>query len=113
MPDDEGSVVDMLEAAKQVRELVADIDEESYMQETMRQLAVERLLEIVGEAARRVSEEYKAAHTEVPWRSAIGLRNVITHKYDEVDRSLVWNIAREQVPGLIEALKAIAPMGDA
>lgn len=108
MRDDEASILDMVLAAKDAV-AYAGSDRAAYMADSMRQLAVERMLEIVGEAARRVSEEYRSAHPEIPWREMIALRNVISHKYDEVDRQRIWDLAQEEIPELIANLEPLAP----
>lgn len=105
---DEASVLDMLIAAKDVIRF-AGTDRDAYMSDTRTQLAVERLLEIVGEASRRVSEDFKADHSQVPWRHATDLRNVITHEYDKIDRDQVWDIIQRQLPQLIATLEPLVP----
>lgn len=108
MHDDDASITDMLLAAKDAV-AYAGSDRETYMSDTIRQLAVERVLEIVGEAARRVSQEYQSAHAEIPWREVIGLRNVITHESDEIDRDRIWQFVQEQLPELITKLEPLIP----
>jgi len=66
-------------------------------------------LEIIGEAARRLSDEFRAAHPGIPWRKVIGLRNVLAHRYDEVDDVEVWRLAREEIPPLVQQLEAVLP----
>ncbi|MFP4502786.1 MAG: DUF86 domain-containing protein, partial [Candidatus Hydrogenedentota bacterium] len=77
---------DMLDAARAVGEFVGDRRREEFLapgrEAEMRRLAVERKLEILGEAARRVSEELRRGHPEIPWTDIVGLRNVISHQYD-------------------------------
>ncbi len=68
-------------------------------------LALVRLLEIVGEAARRVSDETREAHPEVPWSQIVGLRNRLIHGYDSVDLEILWRILSDDLPRLIEALE--------
>ena len=68
-------------------------------------LSVVRLLEIVGEAAGRVSQETKDAHPQVPWPEIVGLRNRLIHGYDAVDFDILWSIVRDDLPPLIAALK--------
>lgn len=66
-------------------------------------------MEIIGEAARRLSDEFRAAHPGIPWRKVIGLRNVLAHRYDEVDDVEVWRLAREEIPPLVQQLEAVLP----
>ncbi len=69
--------------------------------------AVVRCLEIIGEAAARVSTEYKADHPEVKWGSMIGMRNKIIHEYMEVDYEVVWETAKTDLPILKESLSIL------
>ena len=71
--------------------------------------AVERHIEIIGEAARRISESTKQAHPEIPWRAIIGQRNVLAHEYDEILHEAVWAIATRRLPELRTALREIIP----
>jgi len=69
-------------------------------------LALVRLLEIVGEAANRVPEDQRARIPEVPWLQIVGLRNRLIHGYDEVDFDILWQIVSRDLPRLIEILEA-------
>jgi len=69
-------------------------------------LALVRLLEIVGEAANRVPEDQRARLPGVPWAQIVGLRNRLIHGYDEVDFDILWHIVRYDLPRLIEVLEA-------
>jgi uncharacterized protein with HEPN domain len=68
-------------------------------------LAVVRLLEIVGEAATRVPPGIQDKYPAVPWQQIVGLRNRLAHGYDEVDLDLVWDIVTSDLPPLIAALE--------
>ncbi len=67
-------------------------------------LSLVRLLEIVGEAAARVSRECREQHPVIPWLDIIGLRNRLIHGYDSVDFDILWEIVRRDVPMLISQL---------
>jgi uncharacterized protein with HEPN domain len=71
--------------------------------ETMR-LALERALEIIGEAASKVSKEAELAAPELPWRDIIGTRHVLAHDYESTDLSIIYNVVRHHLPPLIETL---------
>jgi len=62
-------------------------------------------LEIIGEAASRVSTSFRNAHPEIPWRQIIGQRNVLIHEYGEIKQERIWKTVRENIPQLIELLK--------
>jgi uncharacterized protein with HEPN domain len=70
-------------------------------------LALVRLLEIIGEAAGRVSKEECALHPEIPWPQIISLRNRLVHGYDAVDNDILWQIIARDLPPLVEALEAV------
>jgi uncharacterized protein with HEPN domain len=70
---------------------------------------VERQLEILGEAARRVSARCREEHPEIPWREMVGLRNVISHAYEKVNYAEIYRISSEHIPRLIEHLKRMMP----
>ena len=71
----------------------------------MRALAVVRLLEIIGEAARVVSTEFRDANPEIPWPQIVGLHNRLIHGYTDVDWDVLWDIVTNDLPKLIGALQ--------
>jgi uncharacterized protein with HEPN domain len=73
----------------------------------MLELALTRLLEIVGEAANRVSEDTQKQHPEIPWRQIVGLRHRLIHGYDAVDLDILWDIVQYDLPPLIASLEEI------
>jgi len=104
---------DMIEAARAIVDFTKELTLEEFLAagrggEIIR-LAVERELEIVGEAARRVSSHFRDAHAEIPWKEAVGLRNVISHEYDKVDYTEIYRIARERIPEWIALLEHLIP----
>lgn len=66
-----------------------------------------RLIEIVGEAANRLSDEVRSQHSEIPWPQIIGMRNRIVHAYDEVDLDLLWDTVTLELPPLIAQLERL------
>lgn len=106
---DKAYLWDMLDAALAIEEFVQGKAYEEYLSNRMMRGAVERNIEIIGEAARRVSEATRQEHPEVPWRAIVGQRNVLAHEYDEVMHEAIWAIAIRRVPELITALKNILP----
>ncbi len=102
---DAGYLWDMLDAARTVEQLSSNQDFTQYSNDRRTQLAVERSLEIIGEAASRVSTSFRNAHPEIPWRQIIGQRNVLIHEYGEIKQERIWKTVTENVPHLIELLK--------
>ena len=100
---------DMLEAAKRILEFTRQTTFEQYARNEMMQSAVERQLEIIGEAARRVSDTFKAAHPEIPWQPMIAQRNILAHEYGEVLDDRVWATVADDLPRLVSILGPLIP----
>ena len=71
------------------------------------ELALVRLMEIVGEAATRLSEDFKRRYPDVPWRPITALRNRLIHAYDLVDLDILWTIISQELSPLIGQLESI------
>ena len=93
---------DMREAARLIANFLQGATYTHFMSDKMMQSAVERQLEIIGEAARRITPEYQQAHPDIPWRGMIGLRNILTHDYGEVKHDRVWLIASTSITELVD-----------
>src|SRR6185436_12599057 len=106
---DAGSLVDMLKAARKVVEYATGLDELSFIDSSRDQDAILRQLTIVGEAAKRVSDEFRKTHPEVPWRRVAGFRDVVVHDYFKMDLEEVWRIVQEDVPALIAVIEPLVP----
>ena len=104
---DAAYIWDMLDAAQTVEQLVSGMSFVDYEKDRRTQLAVERALEIVGEAAGRVSTPFQNTHPEIPWRQIIGQRNVLAHEYGEIKQDRLWKVAKENIPQLIKMLKPL------
>ena len=102
---DRQRVADIIDAADMVERVVGD-GEEAFRSDRVRQLAIERLLEIIGEAARAMTEAGRATYPEVPWSDVVGLRTLLAHHYQRVDPGQVWVIATESVPELLHVLSS-------
>jgi uncharacterized protein with HEPN domain len=70
------------------------------------------LVQMIGEAARRVSTSVRAAHPEIPWADIVGMRSKIVHDYMNVDEDIVWEVVTRDLPTLVSALEKLTP-GDA
>lgn len=94
----------MLEAATKALAYTRGHEREVLDAEEMRALAVVRLLEIVGEAARAVTDSTRAQFPEVPWKQIAGTRDRLIHGYEAVDLDVVWAIVRDDLPLLVEQI---------
>lgn len=97
---DDDRIADILDAARGIAE-ITELGRDAWDKDRIRQLAVERLLEIIGEAANSLSDDFHAKHPGIPWRDIIGLRVVLAHHYHRVDPGQVWVIAATEVPRLV------------
>lgn len=96
----------MIEAAQTAQKFMAGRQRADLDQDQLLQFAVVRAIEIVGEAATRVSEETRAATPDVPWPAIIGMRNRVVHAYFNIDREIVWKTVTQELPQLLPALQA-------
>ena len=97
----------MLEHALESVAMIKGKSRTDLNRDRMLELALVRLIEIVGEAAARVSQEGQARFSLVPWRQVVGMRNRLIHGYDEVDRDVLWSTIQDDLPPLIESLQKI------
>ncbi len=109
---DKAYLWDMLDAAQAIAEFVKGKKYRDYEESRMLRSAVERNVEIIGEAARRISEATREKHPEIPWRAIIGQRNILAHEYDEILYEALWGLATNRIPELISMLKNIVPEGE-
>ena len=111
LPDtrDAGYLLDMLQHAEGVVRAVERHAFDDYAADEDLRLAVERRIEIIGEAARRISETFQKAHPEVPWRKIVAQRNILAHKYGEIEDEILWDVATVSVPELLRLLEPLVP----
>ena len=100
---------DMIEAARRIQKYTEGLTLDRYLKDDMVQSAVERRLEILGEAARRVSDPFKRSHQEIPWQKIIAQRNVLAHEYGDIVPMLVWKTVITHIPILIAQLEPLIP----
>jgi len=106
---DEHLVLDMLIYARRARDYNTDLSWEQFSADEMLQDATQRVLQIVGEAASKVSEEYRQAHPQIPWQQIAAFRHRLVHDYTRVDLARVWEIVQQHVAPLITGLEPLIP----
>lgn len=107
MQRDRGYLIDILESARLAVQYLGNKSEQDFYTDTQTQDAVIRRFEVIGEAARRISDEGQSAYPGLPWMEMIGMRNIMIHEYDNVDLHIVWNTVKNSLPDLIDAITAI------
>ncbi len=108
LPDrDAALLLDMLLAARDARSFVEGLDEAAFHESRLHQNAAIRSLEIIGEAAGKVSAAVQMTNPEIPWRDITGMRHRLIHGYAEVRLDLVWLVLRVHLDPLITQLEAL------
>jgi uncharacterized protein with HEPN domain len=98
---------DTLHASRNALSFTSNLTEQLFLESELHQSAVVRQFEIIGEAAKKVSDDTRSANPHIPWKKMAGLRDVLMHAYDTVDVKMVWRLVKEDLPSLIEALEPL------
>lgn len=106
-PREQNYLLDMLNAAKLAQDFVSDIDWKTFELDLMRQSAVTRQIEIIGEAACRISTETQMTIPNIPWSKVIGMRNHLIHEYDDLDLEIIWDTIQIVLPKLNGVLEGV------
>lgn len=104
---DQHRIQHMLEAARQAISFIEGRQRTHLDTDVQLRLALLRALEVIGEAANKVSPETRSAHPEVPWTKIVGIRNRLIHVYFDVDLNIVWKTTAESLPELVPMLRGI------
>jgi uncharacterized protein with HEPN domain len=102
----------MRERIERIEGFVAGLERDDFLHDAKTSDAVVRNLEIIGEAAARLPEEFRRSSPEVPWARIVGLRNRVVHAYFDVDLEIVWTIVSVELPALKERLSALGAPDD-
>ena len=102
---DRDSLIDILESAKLALSFVDNISRGEFENDIMRQAAVIRQFEIIGEATKRISEEYRQSYPDIQWKQMAGMRDILIHAYQDVDLDEIWNALKNALPKLVEKLQ--------
>ncbi|MBI2422870.1 MAG: DUF86 domain-containing protein [Candidatus Hydrogenedentes bacterium] len=105
---DEAHVLDMLIYARHAVEFNRDGELERFVSDPQRQLATRYALQVIGEAASRVSPEYRSVHPEIPWDRIVGLRHRLVHDYPRIELPKIWAVVDGQLQSLIAQLERLA-----
>ncbi len=105
--EDRVRVLHMIEAAESTARFLAGRNRDDLDRDEMLLFAVVRAIEILGEAASKISPEARAATPEVPWRAITSMRNRLIHGYADIDPEVVWVTATAEVPEVLRVLRAL------
>lgn len=106
MREDNEKLRDMLEAIARINKYVG-LGRAAFEESELIQTWYVRHLEIVGEAARSLSDDARKATSDVPWKEIIGMRNILAHNYFEIDLDIVWVVVSDKLPALETAIQSL------
>lgn len=98
-------VAHMRDYAAEAIELLGGRSVEDLAQDRVLQLALVRLVEVIGEAASKVPADFREKHPDVPWREAVAMRNLLVHGYDIIEHQILWETITSDLPPLVEQLR--------
>jgi uncharacterized protein with HEPN domain len=109
MQRDEAYLLDILLAARKALRYTSDQTWGEFEGSELHQDAVLHSLEIIGEAARQVSQDFRGRHPEIPWNDMTGMRNRLIHEYFRVNLAAVWDTVKNDLPDLIALVEPLIP----
>lgn len=106
MRDDREKLRDILDAIERIEKYAVQ-GRQSFEQNELIQTWFIQHLQIIGEASRVLSADIREQHPEVPWSQMIGMRNILTHNYFEIDLEVVWSVVERNLPDLKRQIEII------
>jgi uncharacterized protein with HEPN domain len=91
---------DILDAIAEIESFIHDVDFQAFQANREKILAIVKLLEIVGEAVKKIPKEQRVNYPEIPWKSVAGMKDILVHEYWNIDPVLVWATVQESLPPL-------------
>ena len=105
MGRDEVVLQDIINAARLVKDFIQGFEKENFIHDLKTRSAVLYQITVIGEAVKRLSKEFRAKHTEIPWTLIAGMRDNLIHGYDLVDWDEVWKTSTVDVPDLLDKIE--------
>lgn len=109
MQRDDGTLLDIAQAARRIAAFVKDVDETAFTANAEKHWAVVAQLMVIGEAVNRLSDAFTSSHPRMEWRKIAGMRNRLIHGYDKIRWELVWQTATVFVPELLAYIEPLIP----
>ena len=106
---DDAYLLDILIAARKVLRYAEGFSWESFRQDDRTQDAVMRNIQIIGEAARKLSQEFRGDHSDIPWNEILGMRNRLVHEYGRILVEKVWETVVDDIPALVRQIEPLVP----
>lgn len=112
MSRDQEALIDIAEAIQLILQYVQNVDFDDLTANQEKQDAILRRITIIGEATKRLSRDFREQHPGIPWKNIAGMRDMITHDYDEIDLDEVWTVIHENLPELLQYIDPMISMED-
>lgn len=109
MPRDNESLIDIERAARRILRYTDKISRAELEMNDEKLSAILYQIAIIGEATKRLSQDFRQQHPEIPWREIAGMRDMLIHKYDQVDFDVIWDVVQTKLPELLTQLEPILP----
>lgn len=107
MKEDRLYLEHILQSVNRIIKYTKGLSEKDFDTDDMAQDAVIRQLEIIGEATKRLSKEFRESNPSIPWKDMAGMRDILIHDYLNVDLNIVWKTAKEYIPPLKSAIEKL------
>jgi uncharacterized protein with HEPN domain len=104
---DKSYLLDILDAGKKILKIIEGKSFEEFERDLTSPLAVARLLEIVGEASKNISNDLKEKYPGLPWKGMAGMRDVLIHQYRDADLVLIFETAKKRIPDMVVQIEKI------
>ena len=109
MQRDAAVVVDIVLACREISRFIAGLSQEQFAGNSLVRSAVIYQLQVIGEATKRLSAEFRDTRPAIRWREIAGMRDRLIHHYDDINLDIVWQVATEEVPALLSQLEPLLP----
>ncbi|MEM9553678.1 MAG: DUF86 domain-containing protein [Acidobacteriota bacterium] len=108
-PEDRVRLLHMIEATETALGFIEGRTRSDLDTDTLLRFALVRAIEIIGEAASRMSREFQDATPDIPWPLIVAMRNRLIHAYFDIDREILWRTATQELPDLLPRLQGLVP----
>ncbi len=109
MPRDNESLIDIERAIRRILRYTDNISRAELEMNDEKTSAILYQIAVIGEATKRLSHEFRQQHPEIPWRDIAGMRDVLIHKYDQVDFDVIWDVVQTKLPELLTLIEPLLP----
>ena len=107
MSRDSATLLDIVLAARDVIDFTAGVERGQFLQNRILQSAILHKLMVIGKAVKRLSNEMRERHPQIPWKDIAGLRDKLIHDYGQIDLGQVWDITQARIPSLLKQLEPL------